>query len=150
MQDTFQLIPALISCAGVTGSVRITRHSRATQMAGLRSSQSHSLAAYGSAHLLQLRLHLQSNCRYPMYGTQAVRADSAHAHTCTFIFTVPFTLPPVEFCCESSTGSVDPQNGQALPWGQALPTYPLLTCMSPGQGLGRVQSLDSCDNTYSK
>jgi len=44
-QDVFQPIPGLISCAGVTGSVGITCHARATQMAGLRSSQSHSLVA---------------------------------------------------------------------------------------------------------
>ena len=37
---------------GVTGSVGITRHARAAQMAGLRSSQSHSLVAYSRAHLL--------------------------------------------------------------------------------------------------
>ena len=64
VQDVFQPIPGLISCAGVTGSVGITCHARATQIAGLRSSQSHSLAARGSAHLLQLRLHPQSNCHY--------------------------------------------------------------------------------------
>ena len=34
-QDTFRPIPGLISCAGVTGSVGITCHARATQMAGL-------------------------------------------------------------------------------------------------------------------
>ena len=39
-------IPGLISCAGVTGSVGITRHARATQMAGLSSPQSHSLVAH--------------------------------------------------------------------------------------------------------
>ena len=39
MQDTFRPTPGLISCAGVTGSVGITHHTRATQMAGLRSSQ---------------------------------------------------------------------------------------------------------------
>jgi len=44
-QDAFRPIPGLISCAGVTESVGITRHVRATQMAGLRSSQSHSLVA---------------------------------------------------------------------------------------------------------
>ena len=32
-QDVFRPIPGLISCAGVTGSVGITRHARATQMA---------------------------------------------------------------------------------------------------------------------
>ena len=37
-QDMFQPIPGLISCAGVTGSVGITRHAHATQMAGLSSS----------------------------------------------------------------------------------------------------------------
>ena len=75
VQDVFRPIPGLISCAGVTGSVGITRHARATQMAGLRPSQSHSLAAYGSAHLRQLRLPLQSdsyvaNLTYSsLYGT---------------------------------------------------------------------------------
>ena len=34
-QDTFRPIPGLISCAGVTGSVGVTRHAHATQMAGL-------------------------------------------------------------------------------------------------------------------
>ena len=42
MQDAFWPIQGL-SCAGVTGSVGITRHARATQMAGLRPSQSHSM-----------------------------------------------------------------------------------------------------------
>ena len=41
VQDTFWPMPGLISCAGVTGSVGITRHAHATQMAGLSSSQSH-------------------------------------------------------------------------------------------------------------
>ena len=36
VQDTFQPIPGLISCAGVTGSVGITYHAHATQMAGLK------------------------------------------------------------------------------------------------------------------
>ena len=36
-QDTFRLIPGLISCTGVTGSVGVTCHTHATQMAGLRS-----------------------------------------------------------------------------------------------------------------
>ena len=45
VQDAFRPIPGLISCAGVTGSVGITRHAHATQMAGLRSSLSHSLVA---------------------------------------------------------------------------------------------------------
>ena len=51
VQDTFQPIPGLISCAGVTGSVGITRHACATQMAGLRSSQPHSLVAYGTFYM---------------------------------------------------------------------------------------------------
>ena len=37
VQDMFQPIPGLISCVGVTGSVGITCHAHATQMAGLRS-----------------------------------------------------------------------------------------------------------------
>ena len=37
-QDAYQPIPGLISCAGVTESVGITRYARATQMAGLNSS----------------------------------------------------------------------------------------------------------------
>ena len=37
VQDAFWPIPGLISCAGVTGSVGITCHARATQMAGLKS-----------------------------------------------------------------------------------------------------------------
>jgi len=37
VQDAFRSIPGLISCAGVTGSVGITRHVYATQMAGLHS-----------------------------------------------------------------------------------------------------------------
>jgi len=68
------------SCAGVTGSVGITRHAHATQMAGLRSSQPHSLAAYGSAPLLQPRLTFRATATTTCMGTQAVRADSAHAH----------------------------------------------------------------------
>ena len=47
-QDAFWPIPGLISCAGVTGSVGITRHARATQMAGLKSSHSHSSVAYST------------------------------------------------------------------------------------------------------
>ena len=35
VQDMFQLIPGLISCAGVTGSVGITRHACAIHIAGL-------------------------------------------------------------------------------------------------------------------
>ena len=66
--DAFRPIPGLIGCAGVTGSVGITRHACATQMAGLKCSYSHSLVhvhvAYGSVRLHQLRPHLQSNCRY--------------------------------------------------------------------------------------
>jgi len=42
VQDTF---PGLISCAGVTGSMGITRHAHATQMAGLTCSSSHSMVA---------------------------------------------------------------------------------------------------------
>ena len=38
VQDTFWPVPGLISCAGVTGSVGITRHAHATQIAGLRFS----------------------------------------------------------------------------------------------------------------
>ena len=38
-QDAFWPIPGLISCAGETGSVGITHHARATQVAGLKSSQ---------------------------------------------------------------------------------------------------------------
>ena len=45
-------IPGLISCAGVTVSVGITRHARPTQMAGLSSSQSHSLVAHSYVYLL--------------------------------------------------------------------------------------------------
>ena len=41
-QDTFQPIPGLISCVGVTGSVGATCHVHATQMAGLRSPCMHS------------------------------------------------------------------------------------------------------------
>ena len=52
-QDAFRPIPGLISCARVTESVGITRHARATQVAGfIKSSQSHSLVAYSRADLL--------------------------------------------------------------------------------------------------
>jgi len=36
--DAFRPIPGLIPCAEVTGSVGITRHARATQMAGLKDN----------------------------------------------------------------------------------------------------------------
>ena len=54
-QVVFWPIPGLISCTGVTGSVGITRHACATQMAGLGP---HSLVAYsyGGACLFQLGL----------------------------------------------------------------------------------------------
>ena len=35
-QDAFRPIPGLISCAGATGSVGVTCHAHATQMAGLK------------------------------------------------------------------------------------------------------------------
>ena len=61
VQEVFQPIPGLISCARVTGCVDITRHARATQMADLKSSQSHSLVAYSRAHLQSAQLPLQSD-----------------------------------------------------------------------------------------
>jgi len=66
-QDAFRPIPGLISCAGVTRSVGITHHAHAAQIAGLRSSQSHSLAAYGSAHHVQL--YVLSSGPPPTTGT---------------------------------------------------------------------------------
>ena len=36
VQDAFRPIPGLISCAGTTGSVGVTCHAHATQMAGLK------------------------------------------------------------------------------------------------------------------
>ena len=35
-QDVFRPIPGLISCTGATGSVGVTCHAHATQMAGLK------------------------------------------------------------------------------------------------------------------
>ena len=52
-QDTFWPI---LGCTGVTGSVGITCHACAAQMAGLRSSQSHSLVAW-SCVLYMYTLH---------------------------------------------------------------------------------------------
>ena len=54
-QDVFWPLPGLSSCAGVTGSVGITRHARATQMAGLSSSvtQLCSLRQYSSTQVVE-------------------------------------------------------------------------------------------------
>ena len=56
MQDVFQPIPGLISCAGATRSVGISHvmHMQHRWLALSLHSQ-HSLVAYGSARLLQLR-----------------------------------------------------------------------------------------------
>ena len=54
-QDAFRPIPALISCAGATGSVGVTCYAHATQMAGLKYPLEPTAA--GSTRLLQLHHH---------------------------------------------------------------------------------------------
>ena len=53
--DAFRPMPGLISCAGATGSVGVTCHAHATQMAGLKYPLEPTAA--GSTRLLQLHHH---------------------------------------------------------------------------------------------
>ena len=55
VQDAFRPIPGLISCTGATGSVGVTCHAHATQMAGLKYPLEPTAA--GSTRLLQLCHH---------------------------------------------------------------------------------------------
>ena len=54
-QDAFRPIPGLISCAGATGSVGVTCHAHATQMAGLKTYPLHVHVAAEDVHVLTLR-----------------------------------------------------------------------------------------------
>ena len=70
-QGAFWPMPGLISCTGATGSVGVTCHAHATQMAGLKYPLEPTAA--GSTRLLHVRMHDCPN-------NQIVQRQSADSH----------------------------------------------------------------------
>ena len=78
----FRHIDMYMLCTGMTWSVGNTCHARATQMAGLTSSQSHSLLAYSHAHLLQFSFLFRATIATSMVNIEMALVARSNASLC--------------------------------------------------------------------